>query len=215
MKKIFLCFLLFLSINCYADQLAFLTKEQAEKTVAFLKENSINQAILWCACCNGDVMRKLTITNFYYRLANYENYYEVVFEGMIDNKRFSSSVDLAYVFLRSGSQAKCLGKLLNFQCDPCTLPFDWVFDNNSVLEIGQSLIATSDCSTCHKTNTKFIGPSYFEIAKKYNDNNIEILANKIINGGSGIWGPIPATPHPNLKVDEAKKMVKYILSLKN
>lgn len=154
MKKIILCLLLFVSINSYADQLAFLTKEQAEKTVAFLKENSVNQAILWCACCSGDVMKKLTITKFYYRFTNYQNYYEVVFEGVLDNKPFSSSVDLAYVFLRSGSQAKCLGKLMNFQCDPCTLPFDWALNNNSDLKIRQPSIRKLDSAKAKIDSTR-------------------------------------------------------------
>jgi cytochrome c551/c552 len=32
-----------------------------------------------------------------------------------------------------------------------------------------------------------IGPSYQEIAAKYSDKDIELLASKIIEGGSGVW----------------------------
>lgn len=81
---------------------------------------------------------------------------------------------------------------------------------------GEQLIASSDCLTCHKVESKIVGPSYTEVANKYeaSDENIEMLAGKIINGGSGSWGEIPMAPHPALSVDDAKEMVKYILSLK-
>lgn len=81
---------------------------------------------------------------------------------------------------------------------------------------GEQLISSSDCLTCHKVDAKIVGPSYIDVANKYEatDANIEMLAGKIINGGSGSWGEIPMAPHAALKVDDAKEMVKYILSLK-
>ena len=44
--------------------------------------------------------------------------------------------------------------------------------------------------------------------------NIELLAVKIIKGGGGVWGDIPMAPHPAISTDDAKEMVRYILSLK-
>jgi cytochrome c len=41
-----------------------------------------------------------------------------------------------------------------------------------------------------------------------------LLASKIIKGGSGVWGAIPMTPHPQISEDDAKQMVKYVLLLK-
>ncbi len=84
-------------------------------------------------------------------------------------------------------------------------------------EKGIELIAGSDCLTCHKVNEKAIGPSYQDVANKYNadDATIADLAGKIIKGGSGVWGEVPMTAHPQLSEDDAKTMVKYILSLKN
>lgn len=84
------------------------------------------------------------------------------------------------------------------------------------MEPGELLIVKSDCIGCHKKDEKIIGPSYVEIAEKYpsTDENIALLASKIIKGGKGVWGPIPMTPHANITDDEAKTMVKYILSLK-
>jgi cytochrome c len=82
---------------------------------------------------------------------------------------------------------------------------------------GIELIAASDCLTCHKVNEKAIGPAYADVAKKYpaDDATIATLAGKIIKGGSGNWGEVPMTPHPQINEDDAKTMVKYILSLKN
>lgn len=82
---------------------------------------------------------------------------------------------------------------------------------------GLNLVATSDCLTCHQINTKSTGPAYADIAKKYEptEENITMLAGKIIKGGTGVWGQVPMTPHDGLPEDEAKAMVKYVLSLKN
>ncbi|TSD66243.1 c-type cytochrome [Inquilinus sp. KBS0705] len=79
---------------------------------------------------------------------------------------------------------------------------------------GASLIAGSDCATCHKEHEKVIGPAFADVAKKYTSADEEKLAKKIISGGSGNWGNIAMTPHPDLKLDDAKEMVKYILSVK-
>lgn len=82
---------------------------------------------------------------------------------------------------------------------------------------GLELIAGSDCLTCHKINEKFQGPSYVEVANKYEptDENIKMLAGKIITGGTGVWGSIPMTPHDGMPEEDAKTMVKYIMTLKN
>jgi cytochrome c len=82
---------------------------------------------------------------------------------------------------------------------------------------GLELVAQSDCLTCHKVEEKHIGPAYREVANKYasDDKTIDTLANKIIKGGAGVWGPTPMTPHPAIPLEDAKQMVKYILLLKN
>jgi len=83
-------------------------------------------------------------------------------------------------------------------------------------DAGKQLIAKSDCLGCHKEQEKLIGPSYVEVAKKYptNAENIKLLAGKIINGGAGVWGEVPMTPHPQISTADAETMVVYILNLK-
>lgn len=81
---------------------------------------------------------------------------------------------------------------------------------------GAELIKKSDCLSCHKEDVKLLGPAYQDVAAKYpaTEENIELLAGKIIKGGSGNWGDIPMAPHPTISENDAKEMVKYILSLK-
>ncbi|HJV18374.1 MAG TPA: c-type cytochrome [Sediminibacterium sp.] len=81
---------------------------------------------------------------------------------------------------------------------------------------GLELIGKSDCLTCHKVKEKLIGPAYQDVANKYesNDENIKLLAGKIIQGGKGVWGEVPMTPHPTISEEDAKQMVKYVLLLK-
>lgn len=78
------------------------------------------------------------------------------------------------------------------------------------------LMKKSDCYSCHSNNSKLVGPSFKEIAEKYDDNanNIKLLADKVINGGSGVWGELPMQPHSQMSDVEAKEMIKYILALK-
>ncbi|MEI6189096.1 MAG: c-type cytochrome [Chitinophagia bacterium] len=81
---------------------------------------------------------------------------------------------------------------------------------------GLALVAGSDCLTCHKTSEKLIGPAYKDVAAKYEatESNIKMLASKVLKGGTGVWGAIPMTPHPQIKEEDAEAMVKYVLLLK-
>lgn len=80
---------------------------------------------------------------------------------------------------------------------------------------GQALVDASDCKTCHHPTNKIIGPSHTDVAKKYEFTkaNVSMLADKIKNGGSGVWGEIPMSPHADLSTADAEKMAMYVLSL--
>jgi cytochrome c len=88
--------------------------------------------------------------------------------------------------------------------------------DNPDYQKGLALVGKSDCLTCHKVDEKNIGPAYREVAAKYenNDENVKMLAGKIIKGGSGVWGAIPMTPHPTLSQEDAEALAKYVLLLK-
>lgn len=88
--------------------------------------------------------------------------------------------------------------------------------SNPEADRGMELIAKSDCLTCHKVAEPSVGPAYEAVAGKYADDPaiIDTLAHKVIKGGSGNWGTTPMTPHPDLKIEDARAMVTYVLSLK-
>lgn len=81
---------------------------------------------------------------------------------------------------------------------------------------GEAMIGKLDCLVCHKLDVKIIGPAYADVAKKYSntDANINYLADKIVKGGSGVWGQVPMAPHPALSHDEARSLAMYVLSIK-
>ncbi|RCR68627.1 ThuA domain-containing protein [Larkinella punicea] len=82
---------------------------------------------------------------------------------------------------------------------------------------GKRLIELSDCKACHSIDKKSIGPAYQDVAKKYaKERRTEIvnkLAKKVIEGGGGVWGEQAMSAHPQVKEDEAKEMVSFIMSL--
>lgn len=80
---------------------------------------------------------------------------------------------------------------------------------------GKVLIAESDCKSCHMIDQKSAGPAYKAVAEKYRSqkNAVSVLAAKVIKGGAGVWGTTEMAAHPQIEVEDAKKMVEYILSL--
>lgn len=125
MKKIFVVILLMAAVDyIQADQLQWITKDQAIETSDYFREHSIKQVILWCACCDNDMKMLVNIKEVLYKPASDPNYWEFYIIGdTYDGKTVNQSVDLAYVHIQFGSKWKCLGRELKFECDPCTKPF--------------------------------------------------------------------------------------------
>jgi len=82
---------------------------------------------------------------------------------------------------------------------------------------GRTLMQTLDCNTCHKTEGKSIGPSFMEVSKRYQKQGdaISYLTEKVIKGGSGVWGEVAMSAHPDLTQGDAERIVHWILSLAN
>jgi cytochrome c len=78
------------------------------------------------------------------------------------------------------------------------------------------LAKAKNCLICHNVDAKVVGPAYKEIAKKYaGDKKAEAqLVQKVLKGGSGVWGPAAMPPNPQVSEAEAKTLVKWVLSLK-
>lgn len=82
---------------------------------------------------------------------------------------------------------------------------------------GKQLLVKLGCNACHAEKRKIVGPSYLDIANKYDitEANEKYLKSKIVEGGSGVWGDIMMTPYPQLTESELKNLVDYIFTLKN
>ena len=90
------------------------------------------------------------------------------------------------------------------------------YKDNPVYIKGLEKVKGSDCTGCHQVERKLIGPSYADVAAKYEntEENVTMLAQKVIAGGVGVWGEIPMAAHPNLTEEDAKDMVRYVLLLR-
>ena len=80
----------------------------------------------------------------------------------------------------------------------------------------EALAKSKNCMACHATEKKLVGPAYKEVAKKYagDAKAVEMLASKIIKGGSGVWGAIPMPANTQVSEADAKKLAAWVLSLK-
>ena len=79
-----------------------------------------------------------------------------------------------------------------------------------------ALATSKNCMSCHAVDRKILGPSFKEVAAKYKDNKgaADMLAAKIVKGGSGVWGAVPMPANPQVNEAEAKQLVQWILSTK-
>jgi len=79
-----------------------------------------------------------------------------------------------------------------------------------------ALLKKHGCTACHQNDKKVVGPAYNDVSAKYKgDPKAQAyLMDKVHKGGSGVWGPIPMPPNPNVPDADLKAMVTYIIGLK-
>ncbi len=78
----------------------------------------------------------------------------------------------------------------------------------------EALAQKHGCLACHSVDKKSVGPSYKEIASKYKGQNAQVkLEEKVKKGGTGVWGPVPMAPNPNVPDGDVKKLVAWIVSM--
>lgn len=77
-----------------------------------------------------------------------------------------------------------------------------------------ALLTASNCMACHAVDKKVLGPSFADVAAKYQnkDGAVDTLITKVQKGGSGVWGAVPMPPHPTLSDDDARTMVEWMLA---
>lgn len=76
----------------------------------------------------------------------------------------------------------------------------------------KALLNSNSCTACHGINNKIVGPGFNEIAAKNKDRAgvIAYLVDKIKNGGSGVYGPIPMPAQPQVSDTDAQAMAAWI-----
>jgi cytochrome c len=79
-----------------------------------------------------------------------------------------------------------------------------------------ALAKSKNCMACHAVDKKLVGPSYQDVAKKYagDAKAADMLAAKIVKGGSGVWGAIPMPANTQVSEADAKKLAAWVLSQK-
>jgi cytochrome c len=79
-----------------------------------------------------------------------------------------------------------------------------------------ALATAKNCMACHAVDKKVVGPSYKDVAAKYagQKDAADKLAQKIMKGGSGVWGPVPMPANTQVNEAEAKKLAAWVLSQK-
>ncbi|MCY7314336.1 MAG: c-type cytochrome [Rubrivivax sp.] len=78
------------------------------------------------------------------------------------------------------------------------------------------LYKTKNCFACHRIDRNHLGPPFKTIAAKYvDDKGAEVrLAQKIREGGVGVWGPVLMPAQPQVTEAEAATLSRWILDLK-
>jgi cytochrome c len=79
-----------------------------------------------------------------------------------------------------------------------------------------ALAQAKNCMSCHAMDKKLVGPSYKDVAAKYNGQKdaVDKLAGKILKGGSGVWGPVPMPANAQVSEAEAKKLAAWVMTVK-
>ena len=86
----------------------------------------------------------------------------------------------------------------------------------------QSAMASADlakgknCMACHAMSSKLVGPAFKDIAAKYagQKDAEDKMVQKVLKGGSGVWGAVPMPANPQVSEAEARTLVKWVLAQK-
>ena len=178
MKTCLTFILMLVSLLSKADQLAWVTREQAKEATDFLLTQS--EVVFWCACCEKGDKTLIKISNAYFKpVTAHPEYFEVFILGMdSDNKSRNESFDLAYLHYQENGMAVCLATGLGFECDPCTQPFKWPFGNAKATPTSGYMTGSYSPST-DKEGFEYVGTAtdgsrYSVLVEKDNSYSTEV-----------------------------------------
>ena len=80
----------------------------------------------------------------------------------------------------------------------------------------QELAGKKNCLACHATDKKLVGPAFKDVSAKYagQKDAVDVLSQKVLKGGAGVWGPVPMPANAQVSEAEAKDLVRWILTIK-
>lgn len=131
MKTILVTLGLLWSSLTFADQLAYISKAEADEAVEMIQK--MKSIYLFCGCCSLVEPIKVKPTKVYAEYTNYEDYYEVIIEYIDDQgNTVTDHLDLAYVWKKKLFGYKTIGQLMGLEHDYCVKPNDW--DNPKHIE---------------------------------------------------------------------------------
>ncbi len=84
----------------------------------------------------------------------------------------------------------------------------------SVLKPPVEIAKDAACLACHAASRRLVGPSFQEIAERYKaqPKAEDLLTLKVRNGGQGNWGAVPMPANAQVKDDDLRAVVRWILS---
>lgn len=86
---------------------------------------------------------------------------------------------------------------------------------SGVASADQALAQKNACMSCHGVDKKIVGPAFKEVAAKYKNDKAapDRLAKHVKEGTKGNFGAIPMPPNPQVKDEDVKKIVAWILAM--
>lgn len=81
---------------------------------------------------------------------------------------------------------------------------------------GLALAQQQNCMSCHSVTRPVMGPALHEVAAKYagREDAANYLKHKILDGSTGVWGPVPMPANTQLTPEQAAALAAWVLTLK-
>lgn len=76
-----------------------------------------------------------------------------------------------------------------------------------------AIVQKNACMSCHAVDRKVVGPAFKDVAKKYKNTPEadKLLIGRVKGGGKNVWSPVPMPPNPQVKEEDLKVIVKWVL----
>ncbi|MBU0489455.1 MAG: hypothetical protein KKA07_02455 [Bacteroidetes bacterium] len=105
------------------DDVKFVLKDNAFKAVELIKSKGV--VVLYCACCDKAVKRKIIVSKVFFKFSGIMEYWNVIVEGTDANgKKISETIDLRSAhIIKDDNLAYPICSEIGMECKTCTEPF--------------------------------------------------------------------------------------------